>query len=82
MRATLHSLISRSTGAFGSGPADIVERTLPLTGPAVQAVGRIGRLNLIVHSFINASRAERNTGAVEPRCAFSPANITVQNGQM
>jgi hypothetical protein len=79
---TLHSLIARSAAAFGDSPSDIVERTLPLAGLTVQAVGWIGWLYFIVNGLIHTRRAERNAGTVEYRCAFGFANLRVQNRQM
>lgn len=75
----LHSLIARSAAAFGDRPPDIVEGTFSLAGFAVQAVGRVGRLYLVVDCLIYSRRAERNTGTVEYRRAFGSANIAVQN---
>ena len=78
----LHSLIAWSAAAFRDRPPDIVERTLPLAGLAVQAVGWVGRLYFIAHRFINPRRAECNTGTAELRCASGPANVGIQNRQM
>ena len=77
-----HGFVSWAAGAFGDGPADVVEGTLPLAGFAVQTVGGVGRVNLIMNRFIYARRAERNTGAVKFRCALGPANVAVDNRQM
>ena len=78
----LHSLITRSTAAFRDRPSDIVERAFPLAGLAVQAVGWVGRLYFIADGLIYARRTEGDAGTVEHRCAFGPANIAVQDGQM
>ena len=75
----LHSFVARSAAAFGDRPPDIVERTLPLAGLAVQAVGWIGRLYIIADGLIYSRRAERNAGTVEYRRAFGFANLRVQN---
>ena len=78
----LHSLIAWSAVTFGGSPSDIVERTLPLAGLTVQAVGWIGRLYFIADSLIDSRRAERNAGTVELRRAFGFANLRVKNRQM
>ena len=75
----LHSSVSWAAGAFGDRPSDIVKGALSLAGFAVQAVGRIGRLYFVVYRLVYARRAEGDTGAVEPRCAFSAANVGIQN---
>ena len=78
----LHSFIARSTAAFRNRPPDIVERTFPLAGLAVQAVGWIGRLYIIADGLIYSRRAERNAGTVEYQRASGPANLRVQNRQV
>ena len=78
----LHTFIAGSAAAFRDGPADIVERALPLAGLAVQTVRWIGRLYFITDGLIYARRTESDAGTVEHRCAFGPANIAVQNCQM
>ena len=78
----LHSFIARSAPAFRNRPPDIVERTLPLAGLAVQAVGWIGRLYIIADGLIYPRRTERNAGTVEFRRAFGYANLRVQNRKM
>jgi len=82
MRVFLHSLISRSAATFGDRPSDIIERTFSLAGLTVQAVGRVGRLDLVVNRLVDSRRAESYAGIVEFRLAFGFANITVQNCQM
>ena len=59
----LHLFIARyAAAAFRDCSPDIVERTLPLAGLAVQAVGWIGRLYIIANGLIYPRRAERNAG--------------------
>ena len=70
----LHGFVFRAAGRFGDGPADVVKRAFPLAGFAVQAVGRIGGLDLLVDHFIDACRAERNAGRAELRGAFVHAD--------
>ena len=73
----LQSFITRSAAAFGNGPSDIVEGTFSLTGLAVQTVGWIGRLYLVVNRLIYPRRTECNAGTVEPRSAFFHTDIAV-----
>ena len=78
----LHSLIAWSAVTFGGSPSDIVERTLPLAGLAVQTVRRICRLNFIVNGLIDTSGTERKARTAVHRCAFAPANLGVKNRQV
>lgn len=74
----LHYLVSRAAGAFGDGPANVVERTLSLAGFAVQAVGGIGRFDLFMDGFIHARGAEGNARGAEFRPAFLDTDRSIQ----
>jgi len=73
----LQSFITRSASAFGDCPSDIVEWTFSLAGLAMQTVGRIGRLYLIVHRLVYPRRTECNAGTAELRSAFFRTDIAV-----
>jgi len=78
----LHPFVARAAAAFGGRPADVVERALPLTGLAVQAVRRVGGLDLVVDRLVDARRAERNARRVQDRAALRVADRPVENCQV
>jgi hypothetical protein len=66
-------LVAWSAGTLGNGPSDIVQGALPLTGFAMQTVGRIGRLDLAMNGFIDSRGTEGDAGIVKHRRTFRPA---------
>ena len=81
-RLQLHTFITGAAGAFGGGPADVIEWAFALAGFAVDAVRWICGPDLVMDSLIDTCRTKGDAGAIEFWSAFLGAGIGVDNCQV